>query len=99
MQKIIPALFISTAMLFSSSCFALEDKSGEKMMQTKMAKISVNSASLDELVTLPGVGKKKAEAIIAYREKYGNFTSIEQLAEVKGIGSKMVDKLKDKVSL
>ncbi|MGL4860524.1 MAG: ComEA family DNA-binding protein [Enterobacteriaceae bacterium] len=50
-------------------------------------KISLNSATAQELSThLRGIGAKKAEAIVEYREKYGAFTSIEQLQEVPGIG-------------
>lgn len=55
------------------------------------AAISINSASAQELVQgLNGIGLKKAEAIVDYRERYGAFTSLEQLQEVPGIGSALV---------
>ncbi|QNQ90770.1 hypothetical protein GP475_09030 [Corynebacterium poyangense] len=48
--------------------------------------VSLNSATLAELESLPGVGKKTAEAIIAHREASGGFRSVEELLNVKGIG-------------
>ncbi|MGL5289848.1 MAG: ComEA family DNA-binding protein, partial [Aeromonas sp.] len=45
-----------------------------------------NIASLAELTSLKGIGEKKAQAIIDHREKQGKFTSIDQLADVSGIG-------------
>lgn len=48
--------------------------------------VSLNQASVEELMTLPGVGQKTAQAIVDYRDQIGAFQSIEQLQEVKGIG-------------
>ncbi len=49
-------------------------------------KVSLNTATLEQLQTLSGVGVKTAEAIIAYREEHGGFTDISELEQVKGIG-------------
>lgn len=62
-------------------------------------KISLNQATKEELKTLPSIGDKRADDIIAYRESHGGFKKIEDLKEVSGIGEKTYDKLKDKVSL
>ena len=59
--------------------------------------VDINSATKEQLMTLPGIGKSKADAIIAYREKVGRFLDVEQLTEVKGIGKAMFDKLKAQV--
>lgn len=59
-----------------------------------MAQVNINTATVDELTSLPGIGTKKAQAIEAYRKKNGNFHSVEDLSKVKGIGDKMVTKLK-----
>lgn len=48
--------------------------------------ININTADVQELTKLKGVGVKKAEAIIAWREENGNFKTVDQLLEVKGIG-------------
>lgn len=55
--------------------------------------VNLNSASAVELQTLPGIGPKKAEAIIIYRELHGSFATIEALMEVKGIGAKTFEQL------
>lgn len=60
-------------------------------------KLNINTASVLELATLPGIGTVKAERIVAYREKIGGFTAITQLAEVDGIGEKILKELIDLV--
>jgi competence protein ComEA len=101
MKKVFSVLLISVTFLLPVSTSILADSVTDKAktMQMKVQKINLNTASLDELTSLPGVGEKKAAAIIEYREKYGKFTSLEQLAEVKGIGKKMLEKLQDQISI
>ena len=62
-------------------------------------KVSLNSATIDELMQLPGIGEVKAKAIIAYREENGGFKSIEEFLEVNGIGESTFNKIKDQLSL
>lgn len=61
-------------------------------------KVSLNKASLNELMTLDGIGEKKAQAIIDYRNKNG-FKSIEEIMEVDGIGITTYEKIKDRLTL
>ncbi len=57
-------------------------------------KLNINTASLDELLLIKGIGQKTARAIIEYRDKNGIFKDLNQLLEVKGIGRKKLDNLK-----
>ncbi|HEA15429.1 MAG: ComEA family DNA-binding protein [Pseudoalteromonas prydzensis] len=59
--------------------------------------VNVNQATVEQLIQLPGIGKSKAQAIVDYRTKQGKFKSIADLAQVKGIGDKLIAKLEGKV--
>jgi competence protein ComEA len=59
------------------------------------SKLNINLATLSELDALPGIGPAKAQAILDYREKLGRFKSTEELLQVKGIGAKIYEKIKE----
>ena len=61
--------------------------------------VNLNKSTLEQLVTLKGVGKVKAQAIMVYRQKIGNFKSINELANVSGIGKKVVNENKARLTL
>lgn len=61
--------------------------------------VHLNSATVEDLQKLNGVGQKKAEQIIAYRDQNGGFKQIEDLTKVTGIGEKTFEKLKDQLAL
>lgn len=61
--------------------------------------IDLNRASVDELTSLPGIGQKRAEAILAFRESHGGFQNVAQLLKIKGIGRAMLRKLRDLVTI
>jgi competence protein ComEA len=60
-------------------------------------KININTASIEELQTLSGIGQKRAEVIVQYREENGPFKRIEDILDVSGIGEKMFEKIKDHI--
>lgn len=62
-------------------------------------KINLNTASSAQLDTLPGIGTAYAQRIIEYRASHGGFKNISELKNVKGIGDKTFDKLKDLITL
>ena len=64
-------------------------------IENKTNKVSLNSGTLKEIMTLPGIGETKAKAIIQYREENQGFKKIEDIMNVKGIGKSTYEKLKD----
>ncbi|MCI5148508.1 MAG: ComEA family DNA-binding protein [Candidatus Electrothrix sp. MAN1_4] len=63
------------------------------------AVVNINTGDKDELVSLPGIGPVKAEAIIKYREENGLFKDIDDLEKVYGIGEKTVARIKDDITV
>ena len=66
--------------------------------QNEDFRINLNTADAGQLSTLSGIGQSKAEAIVAYREEHGGFTSIEEIMNVEGIKEGTFSKIKDKIS-
>ena len=66
---------------------------------TASAPLNINTATLAQLETLPGLGRTVAERIVEYRDKNGNFKKVEDLMNVKGIGEKSFLKLKPLVAV
>lgn len=63
----------------------------------KEGKVNINTATVEELKTLKGIGEKKAEAIIEYRKKNGSFKNKEDLMKVRGIGKKLYESFQERV--
>ncbi|MFQ5965803.1 MAG: ComEA family DNA-binding protein [Candidatus Scalinduaceae bacterium] len=81
-------VFVFIALISFVSGFAI---AGEN------TKININTATKEELSSLKGIGKIKAETIVAYRENHGHFTKIEDIKNVKGIGDKIFEKIKNHI--
>lgn len=61
--------------------------------------ININTATLEQLDSLPGIGLVRAQAIIDYRNEYGPFTSVQDLLNISGIGEKTLEKLLDYITV
>lgn len=61
--------------------------------------LNINTASLAELLSLPGIGQTLAERIVQHREQKGHFASVDELQKVKGINKKKFEKLKPYISV
>ena len=69
-----------------------------KKKTLKYSSVNINSANEKELMlSLKGIGKKKAKAIIEYRKQHGQFKTVEDLTKVKGIGEKLIEKNKQRI--
>ena len=62
-------------------------------------KINLNTASAEELTSLPGIGEVLAARIVAYREEHGPFQTLDDIMQVSGIGSKVVEEIRDLVTV
>ncbi|QSX31248.1 ComEA family DNA-binding protein [Shewanella cyperi] len=69
------------------------------MAKVNTSKVNINTATEAELQLLKGVGPAKAKAIIEYRNQYGRFSTVDDLANVSGIGLKLVESNRDIISL
>lgn len=63
-----------------------------------LAAVNLNTATLEELKSIKGIGETKAKAILEYRQEQ-NFTSIEDIKKVKGIGEKTFENIKDSITV
>jgi competence protein ComEA len=61
------------------------------------AKVNINTATVEELTELQGIGTRYAQRIVAYREANGPFTAVDDLLDVKGIGSKILENNRERL--
>ena len=89
-------LLLCTVLPAMAEPAAVEKPASKAVMQ---GTVNINTADATQLALLPGIGPKAADSIIAYRSSTGDFTSIDDLVKVKGIGSKTLEKLRPYLSL
>lgn len=82
------ALLTLILLLNSNLVFADATVSNDTVVVEQV--IHLNKSTVDDLVTLKGIGQKKAQAIVAYRDQVGGFKSVNDLIKVKGIGEKVL---------
>ena len=103
MNTLLKRSFILIFTLLTFSSFAHNDNTPLKetinLAEAEVIAININLAEADALMTLKGVGKKKAQAIVNYREENGAFTHIDDLLNVSGIGKKVLQANKDRLKI
>ena len=88
------ALLLTSVCGASSACAeALTTMDSVEHVASKHTLVNLNAANVEQLMALPGIGKSKAQAIVAYREEQGPFSSVDDLVNVKGIGKKLLANL------
>lgn len=88
MTRNLIATFFTAATLFLSAPLMAEQQP-----------VNINTATAEELTALPGIGEKKAEAIVSDREAHGAYESVDDLSRVSGIGSATVEQLRDSADI
>jgi competence protein ComEA len=90
---------ITTIALMPALTHAQVRPGAQKPVATAAAPINLNTATMDQLESIPGIGAKTAERIIAYRQKNGGFKKIEDLMLVQGVGEKSFLKMKPLITV
>lgn len=93
---------VNLAQLVQDQMVIYVPKKGEQIAAANGAplpegKIQINTATKEQLEKISGIGPRKAENIIKYREQHGPFQKVEDLLEVDGIGEKSLEKMKDEI--
>lgn len=101
-MKRLSALVVAAFLMMTSSFVLAAEKvssdQSENLAQIQQA-ININTADLETLTQLKGIGAKKAEAIIAWRDANGGFKSVDQLLEIKGIGESILESNREKIQI
>jgi comEA protein len=87
------ALGLAAAFLFVSLAWAQTQATAPK------GKVNINTAAVSDLESLPRIGPKVAQRIVDYRTKNGNFKRIEEIMKVQGIGEKVYEQIKDRITV
>lgn len=102
-MKRLSAVIFATLLAITLVPFAsAAENASAKQPQTKPAiqqLVNINTADVETLTQLKGVGVKKAEAIVAWREENGSFKSVDQLLEIKGIGTATLEANRQKIQI
>ena len=93
-RRFAPAIFLGEPDLIAvPNTERPQDNTTESSVPNKPALLNINTASTEELQTLPNIGEQMAKRIIDYRTQHGDFDSVNALQNVKGIGPKTLEKL------
>lgn len=109
---ILPVLLVLAVVVFPSTGVAVDEKAVQPMMKSAAETASasgtsgapsqltnINTAPVEELAKLPGIGPKIAEEIVKFRTEHGNFKNIKDIVKVKGVGEKKFEAIQDKITV
>ena len=93
------ALILSSSLGYAKEAKLSLPAQSKSEEQIKQHVVYLNESNLSQLITLKGIGHTKAKAIMAYRQQFGDFKSIDELASVSGIGDKIIKDNKARLAL
>lgn len=99
MRIVTCAIAAALSLLLAGPLQARDQEAKAAPAAKSVATINLNTATVDQLEGLPGIGRKTAERIVEQRQKVGGFKKIEDLMNVKGIGEKNFLKLKPMITV
>jgi len=91
--------FVATGLALAMAALLVSGTGMAAGKPAPTAKVNLNTASVEQLATLPGVGPKLAARIVEYRQKSGTFRSTQELINVKGVGEKSFAKIEPWLSV
>lgn len=99
MKHIMMVILVAVLVLVGNYALAQHSvQEVSKVAATAQSKLALNQASVEQLTAIPGLGKVKAEAIVAYIAEYGAISSEAELTKVKGVGEKLAARVAQYVS-
>ena len=90
---------VNDALVDKSNSVGFIDNESSNETTNTTTKVNINTATLKDLITLNGIGESKAQAILEYRTKNGNFKTTEDIINVSGISKTIYDKIKDTITV
>jgi len=94
-----PTSWLVLAAFFALALLAAPTPASGAGGEEKPARVNLNTAGMEELTTLPGIGPAYAKRIVDYREKNGPFKRVEDLLNIQGIGEKTLERIREKVTV
>jgi len=99
MKRLIWVAMLVCALVSGTVTFSVAQGAAAAMQEEKAALIDINRATVKQLQALPGIGKVTAQKILEYRQENGDFTRVEDLVRVQGIGKKTLEKISALVTI
>ncbi len=97
MKRLIALLFLATCLTFAAPGISMA--AGDSSSAVAVAAVNVNTATVQELQVLPGIGEVTAGNIVDFRTAHGKFDSPQSLLQVKGIGPKTLEKIRNLIAV
>ncbi len=98
-MNVLFVLLIALTIYIPATLSLAATKSTKENAVVQMEKININTSNIELLTSLPGIGPKTAQNILAYRTENGKFKTVEDLMNIKGIGEKSLKKMKPYLTL